>query len=145
MIKFYKSRGILFDNDDGKFYACGEVTEAIARSTSEELVADLDQMDKLKTFDLMDVEKSRKGEMKNRPVTVKKYDTTAKRLPNGHYPQIDSYKGWFHAWGYEYEEFENGPALFTVAIVEKPCGNIAIELPIHIRFTDGLTNQRRTG
>lgn len=44
-------------------------------------------------------------------------------------------EGVFHQWGYAYEEFDNGPGNYTVAIVELPNGEIKEILPSNIKFT----------
>lgn len=49
----------------------------------------------------------------------------------------DAAEGKFHCWGVEYEEFENGPGNYTVAIVEMPDGSIQTLMPFLIRFLDG--------
>ncbi|MBX8528519.1 hypothetical protein K5D32_02530 [Pseudomonas cichorii] len=49
----------------------------------------------------------------------------------------DAGAGKFHGWGVEYEEFENGPGNYTVAIVEMPDGSIQTLMPFLIRFLDG--------
>lgn len=42
--------------------------------------------------------------------------------------------GLFHQWGVSYEEFENGPGNYTVAIVENEDGTISEVLPVNIKF-----------
>jgi hypothetical protein len=48
----------------------------------------------------------------------------------------DATEGKFHDWGVEFEEFENGPGNYTVAIVEMPDGSIQTLVPWLIRFLD---------
>lgn len=48
----------------------------------------------------------------------------------------DAAEGKFHGWGVEYEEFENGPGNFSVAIVEMPDGTVQTLMPWAIRFLD---------
>ncbi|MBD1601951.1 hypothetical protein [Pseudomonas typographi] len=48
----------------------------------------------------------------------------------------DAAEGKFHGWGVEYEEFENGPGNYTVAIVEMPDGTVQTLVPWLIRFLD---------
>lgn len=45
--------------------------------------------------------------------------------------------GLFHAWGMDYEEFENGPGVFSTAIVECDNGSIINTPSEYIRFIDG--------
>lgn len=40
----------------------------------------------------------------------------------------------FHCWGFDYDEFENGPGNRSVAIVEMPDGTIKIVPPHLVRF-----------
>lgn len=40
-------------------------------------------------------------------------------------------KAKFHAWGVDYEEFETGPANYSVAIVEMPDGEVRT-LPVNM-------------
>ncbi|MFA7892959.1 hypothetical protein [Pseudomonas putida] len=49
----------------------------------------------------------------------------------------DAGEGKFHCWGVEYEEFENGPGNYSVAIVEMADGTIQTLMPWAIRFLDG--------
>lgn len=49
---------------------------------------------------------------------------------------IENGKAMFHAWGVEYEEFENGPGNYTVAIVENPDGSVETFMPHLIVFLD---------
>lgn len=49
----------------------------------------------------------------------------------------DAGEGKFHGWGVEYEEFENGPGNYSVAIVEMADGTIQTLMPWAIRFLDG--------
>jgi len=46
-------------------------------------------------------------------------------------------EGKFHGWGVEYEELENGPCNYTVAIVEMPDGSVQTLVPFLVRFLDG--------
>lgn len=48
----------------------------------------------------------------------------------------DAAEGKFHGWGVEYEEFETGPANYSVAIVEMADGTIQTLMPWAIRFLD---------
>ena len=43
--------------------------------------------------------------------------------------------GIFHQWGVNYEEYENGPANFTVGIVELSDGTIIMPIAESIQFT----------
>jgi len=49
----------------------------------------------------------------------------------------DAAEGRFHGWGVEYEEFENGPGNYTVAIIEMPDGSVQTLAPFLVRFLDG--------
>jgi len=40
----------------------------------------------------------------------------------------------FHQWGNGYEEFDEGPGNYTVAIVELPDGRVITPLPENIQF-----------
>ena len=47
------------------------------------------------------------------------------------YPKEFCYYGIFHQFGCDYEEFENGPGMYSTAIVEKENGdleNVPVEL-----------------
>lgn len=43
--------------------------------------------------------------------------------------------GIFQAWGMAYEEFDAGPANYTVALVEMPDGTVTEVLPSNLKFT----------
>ena len=45
-------------------------------------------------------------------------------------------KGIFHQWGSSFEEFDNGAANFTTAIVEFEDGTVEEVLPKNIKFID---------
>jgi hypothetical protein len=69
---------------------------------------------------------------------------TAKRSSLGH--QIgteDAAEGKFHSWGVEYEEFENGPGNYSVAIVEMADGTVQTLMPWAIRFLDSEEAQQQ--
>ncbi|MPM68869.1 hypothetical protein SDC9_115804 [bioreactor metagenome] len=42
--------------------------------------------------------------------------------------------GLFHCWGSEFEEFENGPGNYTVAIIEMSDGTIKTAGPSELQF-----------
>ena len=42
--------------------------------------------------------------------------------------------GAFHQWGINYEEFENGPGMYSTAIVELPNGRIVTPAANNIQF-----------
>ena len=46
------------------------------------------------------------------------------------------HEGLFHQWANAYEEFENGPGNYTVALVEIQDGTIEEVLPSNILFID---------
>jgi hypothetical protein len=50
--------------------------------------------------------------------------------------KVEDCKGYFHQWGMCYEEFENGPGNYTVAIVELEDGNVVNVWSDMIRFID---------
>ena len=55
----------------------------------------------------------------------------------------DAAEGKFHAWGSSFEEFENGPANYTVALVEMPDGTVQSLMPWLIRFLDSDEAQQQ--
>lgn len=48
----------------------------------------------------------------------------------------EDYEAWFHAWSTDYEEYENGPGLMPVAIVEKDDGSVCSVYADLIKFMD---------
>ena len=48
--------------------------------------------------------------------------------------QAETVKGKFHQWGVNFEEFESGPANYTVAIVELDDGSVEMVPANLIRF-----------
>lgn len=48
----------------------------------------------------------------------------------------DSEPGLFHQWGVQYEELENGPGNYSVAIIEMPGGTIETQPAHNVRFLD---------
>ena len=42
--------------------------------------------------------------------------------------------GLFHEWGLDYDEFDNGAAGFTVAIIELADGEVVIATPQNVKF-----------
>lgn len=50
--------------------------------------------------------------------------------------RIPKYEGWFHQFGTDYEELENGAGFYTTAIVENDDGTVeSVDLKL-IRFLD---------
>ena len=49
---------------------------------------------------------------------------------------IPKYEGWFHGISVDYEEFENGPGQFPVAIVEDDKGQLNIEYVKYVKFVE---------
>lgn len=48
-------------------------------------------------------------------------------------------KGFFHGWGKEVEDYENGGCEYTVAIVEEfKTGKVHLVLPDRIKFVDDV-------
>ncbi len=67
-----------------------------------------------------------------RKVDVFKYGNKA---VDGKYPMEFDYRGTFHQFGCDYEEFENGAVMYSTAIVENENGelkNVPVEL---VKFT----------
>lgn len=55
----------------------------------------------------------------------------------GHIADGEPYEAKFHAWGCNFEEFENGTGNYSVAIVELADGSIeSISIPEWIKFID---------
>lgn len=42
--------------------------------------------------------------------------------------------GIFHKWGSDYEEYESGPANYSVAIIELKDGTMKMVYPTHMKF-----------
>ena len=59
------------------------------------------------------------------------------------YDMIEKGEAVFHQFGTDYEEFENGPGLFPVAIVEFPDGHIETPRAEWVRFL--VPNARNEG
>lgn len=55
---------------------------------------------------------------------------------NGKWEKQEFSLGYFHTWGINYEEFENGPGHYTVGIVELPNGRIIMPAANNITFID---------
>jgi len=47
---------------------------------------------------------------------------------------VKDYTGTFHEWGVKYEEFDNGPGNYTVAIVERDDGVIVTPDADRVKF-----------
>ncbi len=52
------------------------------------------------------------------------------------YREREFQEGVFHQWGNAYEEFEDGPGNYTVAIVELPDGKVVTPEAKDIQFID---------
>ena len=50
--------------------------------------------------------------------------------------QAETVKGLFHQWGVNFEEFESGPANYTVAIVELDDGSVEMVPANLIKFIE---------
>ena len=48
----------------------------------------------------------------------------------------DTFEGVFHEWGFDYEEFENGPGNYSVGIVELEDGSVHRFIPENIKFIE---------
>lgn len=46
------------------------------------------------------------------------------------------HEGWFHQWGMSYEEFDNGPGNYSIAIVELDNGHVILPMADDIIFLD---------
>lgn len=51
--------------------------------------------------------------------------------------------GYFHGWGSNYEEFENGAGNYSVAIVELPDGKVIMPVAEDITFLEPICTERR--
>ena len=78
-----------------------------------------------------------------RKVLIKKWNTEERLYEEGKYrtkpgtrcwEEGHTHEGLFHQWGSKYEEFENGPGNYTVAIVEFPDGTVEEVLIINLKF-----------
>ena len=68
---------------------------------------------------------------------MRKVTVTQKTWPQGYQlpPVIEEIgTGLFHEWGMDFEEFDNGPANYTVAVVEMPDGSVSLVNPTNIIF-----------
>lgn len=45
-------------------------------------------------------------------------------------------EGLFHQWGNDFEEYESGPANYSVGIIELPDGHIVTAVPEKIQFVN---------
>lgn len=52
------------------------------------------------------------------------------------YAEKEFHEGTFHQWGNDFEEFEDGPGNYTVAIVELPDGKVVTPNAKDIQFID---------
>lgn len=57
---------------------------------------------------------------------------------NGIHETIEFELGYFHQFGCNYEEFDNGPGNYSVAIVELPDGSIIMPMADDIKFLDTI-------
>lgn len=67
-----------------------------------------------------------------RKVKVLKYE---RKSGDNYYSKVDDGTALFHQWGINYEEFENGGASFSTAIIERDDGkveNIAAEMIVFV-------------
>lgn len=56
-------------------------------------------------------------------------------------PELGWQPGLFHQFSQDFEEFENGPGNYPVALVETGCGQIKIVYAHQIKFTDAPTKE----
>lgn len=59
-----------------------------------------------------------------------KYDEKLRKFVN-----VPFEEGLFHQWGNDYNEYESGPANYTVGIVELPNGKVVMPIAGFIQFT----------
>lgn len=59
------------------------------------------------------------------------YNETSKRMMR---TTVDRGVATFHAWGHDYEEFENNAGNYSVAIIEWPDGTVETVKPENIKF-----------
>lgn len=57
-------------------------------------------------------------------------------IGNGKHEKKETGEAYFHMWGYNYEEFENGAGNFSTAIIEREDGTIEELSPQEIKFID---------
>lgn len=50
--------------------------------------------------------------------------------------------GYFHRWGSNFEEFENGAGNYSIAIVELPDGKVIMPTPDNIVFLEAISECR---
>lgn len=55
---------------------------------------------------------------------------------NGKIEPVTFELGYFHSWGSDYDEFENGVGNYSVAIVELPDGSVVTPMVRDIQFLD---------
>lgn len=65
------------------------------------------------------------SEVRKRRVSV------LKKSPSG---LVLDYKGWFHLWGLEAMEFENGCTNWTIAVIEDDDGLVHMVHPEFVKF-----------
>lgn len=56
------------------------------------------------------------------------------RYRGNSFEKVEDYRGLFHQWGTESEEFSDGAVECTVAIVEKEDGSICTVMPTNVKF-----------
>lgn len=67
---------------------------------------------------------------------MRKVELTEYFYPGGKKTVKGIAPGLFHGWGFDYEEFENGPGNYSIAIVEMGDGSIKTCVPENIKFID---------
>ena len=73
-----------------------------------------------------------------RAAMLLKYDTAQDRDERGFHPIAEDRPVTFHGWGMDYEEFEQGAASYSVAIIEYSDGTVSTVVPSLIRFLPPL-------
>ncbi len=73
-----------------------------------------------------------------RKVTTYKLVYSQNRTPE----VVEDGRGFFHQWGFQYEEFESGPGNYTVAVVEMLDGHVKTVPADLIRFDTDENGKR---
>ena len=70
--------------------------------------------------------------------TMRKCSGKYMKCINGKWEPASFDLGYFHQWGVNFEEFESGPANYSVAIVELQDGSIITPVAQDIQFLDAV-------
>lgn len=74
--------------------------------------------------------------MNRRKVIVSKWTHVLEDDKPSEWRDVEIGEAWFHGFGADYEEFENGPGNYSTAIIEWPDGRVEMVRPDKIRFVD---------